>query len=101
MRFKLNKHTSKELLVSTINNLDVNRDWSIEIKQWREKRSRAQDAYYWAAIVHPVALDTGNENEDIHQWLLGECFGWEEHNVMGNRRKRPVRSLTTPEPMTV
>ena len=103
MRYRLKKNDvdGRNRICEAVLQLNGNREWSIEIKQWREKRSNAQVSYFWAGIVNPVVEETGNDKNTIHDWLCGEYFGWEEHKVFGQVRKRPVQTLTSPEPLSV
>ena len=99
--YKLAKGMSRDGFKDMIDTLDYNRDWRIKVVQWREKRSNAQLAYFYAVIVHPVCEETGNEVQDIHDFICGEYWGWEERKIMGQVKKKPIRTLTSPEPATV
>ena len=88
-------------VIRTVQGLDRKKDWDVTIKRYVKKRSNEQLAYFWAGIVATVVMDTGNDKDDIHDWLCGEFFGWKEVKVMGAVKKRPVRTLTSPEPLTV
>ena len=103
MKYVLRKNDprSRETICSMIQSLNSGRDWSIEVKQHRKKRSNAQLAYFYAGIVNPICEETGNEQQDIHDWLCMTYFGSEEYRVMGQLRKRAIRTLTSPEPLTV
>ena len=84
-----------------IQGLNKKRNWAIEIKRWVKKRSNAQIAYFWGGIVNTVVMETGNDKDTIHDFLCGDFFGWEEYKVFGQVKKRPVRTLTSPEPLSV
>lgn len=88
-------------VIRVVQALNREKDWSIEIKRYVKKRSNEQLAYFWAGIVAPICMETGNDKDDIHDWLCMECFGSEVYKVMGHTKKRPVRTLTSPEPLTV
>ena len=99
--FKLGKDSDRTDFCDVILNLDYKRVWRVTIKQWREKRSNAQLAYFYAGIVHPVCEITGNDQQDIHDFICGEYWGWESRKIMGQVKKKPIRTLTSPEPATV
>ena len=99
--YKLAKGMNRDGFKDMIDTLDYNRDWRIKVVQWREKRSNAQLAYFYAGIVHPVCEITGNDQQDIHDFICGEYWGWESRKIMGQVKKKPIRTLTSPEPATV
>ena len=68
--------------------------WKITATRYRKKRSLPQNSYFWGVIVDMIHKDTGNESNDIHDVLCGECFGWQEYEVMGLRKRRPVRGTS-------
>jgi hypothetical protein len=45
----------------------------------------------------PAILEGGGEalagwtREDIHEYMLGECFGWETIEGFGRKRVRPIK----------
>lgn len=94
------KH-DREAVAQAVLLLPNNYTWSVEIKQWREKRSNAQIAYFWAGIVNPIVEETGNDKDTIHDYLCIEYWGSEVVDVFGKKKKRPVQTLTSPEPVSV
>lgn len=64
----------------------------IEIKPYRKRRTNDQNAYLWG-VVYPAFTDVleGWESQDVHEYLLGEHFGWERIEGMGRARIKPVR----------
>jgi len=38
-----------------------------------------------------ICEETGNEADDIHEYLLGTHVGWETYDVFGTTKKRPSR----------
>ena len=68
------------------------------------KRSVQQNRYLWG-VVYPVFLrdsglgEQGWRSEDLHQYFLGECFGWETLEGFGRKRARPLRTTTSPDIM--
>lgn len=79
-------------LVSVLSALDRAKAWVIEIKEARPRRSNEQNAYLWGA-VYPAILAhmPGWDAEDLHEYFLGEHFGWEVLEGFGKRRMKPIR----------
>jgi len=58
-------------------------------------RSLEQNRYLWG-VVYETILDAGLReqgwrNSDIHEFFLGECFGWQELGGMGRKRLKPLK----------
>jgi len=68
--------------------------WMVEIKEHKPLRSNQQNRYLWG-VVYPTILKAGRldgwEPEEVHDYCLGECFGWESVTGLGRRKVRPVR----------
>jgi len=64
----------------------------VESKPYKAKRSSEQNAYLWG-VVYPAfcAALPGWDAEDVHEYLLGEHFGWERIEGMGRARLKPLR----------
>lgn len=65
----------------------------------RSRRSNDQNALLWA--LYEDVLRIGGETlggwsrEDLHEWALGEHFGWEEREAFGRKRLKPKRRSST------
>ncbi len=76
--------------------LPTDKGWSIEIREFKPRRSDQQNRYLWGS-VYPQFLRGGGEalagwsSEDLHEFLLGEHFGWELLEGFGRKRVKPVR----------
>ena len=83
-------------LISFLKTLPLGDAWKIEIKPYRKQRSLEQNAYLWG-VVYQTILDEGGEtlagwdSADLHEYFLGEKFGWEVLEGFGRKRMRPVR----------
>lgn len=66
--------------------------WSIEVKKLVRTRSTQQNRYLWGA-VYPEILKhlPGWEADDVHEYCIGECFGWEVVAGFGKKRQRPIK----------
>lgn len=56
-----------------------------------KRRSDEQNKYLWGVVYSTLRQATGQDADDWHEYMLGEWAGWEEHELFGKRRLRPVR----------
>lgn len=65
----------------------------IECTKRKSTRSLEQNAYLWG-VCYPMILSTGElegwRKEDLHEYFLGEYFGWETLEGLGRKRLRPL-----------
>lgn len=58
------------------------------------KRSLEQNAYLWGVcyemILESGLREQGWRNTDVHEYFLGEHFGWETLDGLGRKRVRPL-----------
>lgn len=66
--------------------------WRVSIEEAKNVRSHNQNRYLWGA-VYPVFMQhlPGWDAEDVHEYMLGEHFGWEIVEGFGKKRQRPIR----------
>lgn len=66
----------------------------VEYVEAKAKRSNDQNSYLWGG-VYPTILESGQlegwNAEDLHEFFLGEVYGWETVSGFGRKRLRPVR----------
>lgn len=61
----------------------------------KSRRTLPQNALLWA--LYDDALKQGGEalggwtREDVHEFMLGEFFGWEKHTAFGRTRLKPKK----------
>lgn len=83
-------------LIRAIHDLPKDRLYVVEIAEKKGTRSLAQNAYLWGC-VYPTILKEGGETlggwsaDDLHEYFLGEHFGWEKLEGFGRQRLRPLR----------
>lgn len=66
--------------------------WSITVEQKKPRRSHQQNAYLWGVCYAELAKALpGWEADDIHEYMLGECYGWERIEGMGRVRLKPLK----------
>lgn len=77
-------------------NLDPLKTWAVEVTEWRRPRTNQQNKFLWG-VVYPAIIEGGGESlrgwtrDDLHDYFLGECFGWETLEGFGKKRLRPLR----------
>ena len=72
----------------------------VEACEYRRRRSDDQNRALWGVAYKTLADATGNDPDDLHEFFLGEFFGWDVIEVMGQKRRVPKRrssKLTTTE----
>ena len=87
--------------------IDTSKSWCITVEPWKRKRSDAQNRFLWG-VAYPMILEQGGETlggwtrDDLHEYFLGECFGWEVLEGFGRKRMRPLKrsSALTKEEFT-
>lgn len=85
-----------ERVLKLFSRLPSDKAYRIEVSQHRPRRSNSQNAYLWG-FVYPEILKLGGdtlggwEAEDLHEYLLGEHFGWERVEAFNRTRMRPIR----------
>ena len=72
----------------------------IEMTPVKSVRSMEQNAYLWgvcyATILEQGGLtEQGWRAEDLHEYFLGEHFGWQSLAAFGRKRLRPVHRSST------
>lgn len=67
----------------------------VTVEQYRRTRSTEQGQALWGLAYKLLRDETGNDADDLHTYFCGEFFGWVEREVMGQKRRRPLRTTTT------
>jgi hypothetical protein len=94
------KGTTAEQLANAairmVQGLASDKTWAIEITEWKKPRTNQQNAFLWG-VAYPAILEGGGEalagwtRDDLHEYFLGECFGWEMLEGFGRKRMRPLK----------
>jgi hypothetical protein len=83
-----------------VRDLTPDKAWSVSIDEVKPRRSDRQNAFLWA-VVYPSLLEGSNgmldgwKATDLHEFFLGEMWGWETLEGFGRKRMRPVRRSST------
>ena len=79
-----------------VQQLPTDKPFAVTVEVWKKPRTNQQNAYLWG-VVYPAIMEGGGEalggftRDDVHEWLLGECFGWEMLEGFGRKRMRPLK----------
>jgi hypothetical protein len=79
-----------------VQGLSPDRAWCIEVLEWRKPRTDQQNRFLWG-VCYPAILEGGGEalagwtRDDLHEYFLGECWGWETLEGFGRKRMRPIK----------
>lgn len=83
-------------LVPFLDALPRDRAYEIEVREYRPRRSEAQNRYLWG-VCYPTILRGGGESlggwtaEDLHEHFLGEHFGVERLEIGTSVYLKPRR----------
>jgi hypothetical protein len=84
----------KSQVIADILKLEDNVAYLVQFKQYRRKRSTEQNAFLHAVPLKMICDHTGDEVEDMKALLMGMCFGFEEFEILGQRRKKPLKTTS-------
>jgi hypothetical protein len=76
--------------------LDASKSWKVTLEEFKPRRSDSQNAFLWG-VVYPSILEGGGEalagwqKDDLHEFMLGEHFGWETLTLGGKTIHKPIR----------
>jgi len=72
--------------------LPLEKAWRIELDEHKSRRTTQQNRYLWGVCYPSIAKHLeGWDLDDIHTYMLGECFGWETIEGFGRKRLRPLK----------
>lgn len=98
MRRIFPRGTKKEAIAQAVVLLirDETMAWQVTVEPFKKPRTNQQNAYLWG-VVYPTILEAGGEAlrgwqaDDLHEYFLGEIYGWETLEGMGRKRMKPVK----------
>ena len=98
MRRIFPRGTKKEAIAQAVVLLirDETIAWQVTVEPFNKPRTNQQNAYLWG-VVYPTILEAGGETlrgwqaDDLHEYFLGEIYGWETLEGMGRKRMKPVK----------
>ena len=77
-----------------INTLDPEKKWRITVEPFVKKRTLDQNAFYHGVSLKLICEHTGYELDDMKMYLCGKFFGWAEYEMMGEKRKKPIKTTS-------
>jgi hypothetical protein len=81
-----------ERLAKVLNALDAAKAWEVTVAEKKRRRSEQQNRYLFGVVYTEIAKHlVGWDKDDIHEFCLGEHFGWETVEGFGKKRLRPIR----------
>ena len=98
MRRIFPRGTKKEAIAQAVVLLirDESIAWQVTVEPFKKPRTNQQNAYLWG-VVYPTILEAGGEAlrgwqaDDLHEYFLGEIYGWETLEGMGRKRMKPLK----------
>jgi hypothetical protein len=89
----INNTSDRVKLLHTLNATEV--PYRVKISKGR-RRSLQQNAYLWGVCYATILEQAGEalagwKANDLHEYFLGEHFGWETLEGMGRKRVKPLR----------
>ena len=85
-----------ERVAGFLSRLPQDRAWRVTVAEQRRTRTGQQNRYLWG-VAYPAILAGGGEAlagwdaEDLHEYMLGEHFGWETLEGFGRKRVKPIK----------
>ena len=83
---------------TVIQSLPADKPWLVTIEPYQRKRTEQQNRYLWGVCYATIVQHLpGWRAEDVHEFMLGECFGWESLDALGRLTNglgygRPIRT---------
>jgi hypothetical protein len=66
--------------------------WRVSVEKAKSVRSQQQNRYLWGCCYAAFMPHLpGWDAEDVHEYMLGEHFGWEVVEGFGKKRMRPIK----------
>ena len=82
--------------------MQPHKPYKVTIERKRGTRTLEQNAYLWGVVYRTILdapvndgqrfKDLGWTDDDLHQYFLGEHFGWSELQGMSRTRLKPICS---------
>jgi hypothetical protein len=69
------------LAISMLENLDEEAAWKVTVEPVKNVRTISQNAYLWGVCYPMMSERSGYETAELHEYLLGEFYGWVEKRV--------------------
>ncbi len=97
MKYCIVTKEGRDEVRAAIAQLDLERPWSVEIKEWKKSKTNPQLAYYHAVVIRTMVQAWGSDHDYLHEHFCRQFFGQIEYEVLGVKYDKPARSLTKPD----
>ena len=95
MLLKILTSSDKAKVVEYINKLPETKQYNIEVKLMREKRTVSQNSLYWAWMAC-IQDETGTNQNDLHEIFKQKFLGCQSRNVrLANEEYSIVEGVST------
>lgn len=93
---KGNRDRTEAKVCAFISSLAQDKSWRITVVEYRKRRSEQQNRYLWGICYKTIMEEAGEElrgwtADDLHEFFLGEVYGWQETEGFGRKRLKPLR----------
>ncbi len=61
--------------------LPLDKAWSVDVKEWKPKRSDAQNRYLNGVCYKIISEAIGYERDEVSEFLCGTFWGWKDKRV--------------------
>lgn len=79
-------------VVAFLSALSKDKAWKLEVSEQKARRSDEQNRYLWGCVYKTILEHLpGWDSNDVHEYFLGEFFGWETLEGLGRKRLKPIR----------
>jgi hypothetical protein len=106
--FTLPKESNRDPVINRLatwlRTLPAAKAWRVTVEEQKKTRSDPQNRYLWG-VCYPAVLRGGGETlggwtpEDLHEYFLGEHFGWETIEGFDRKRIKPIRRSSKLTPL--
>ena len=84
---------NRERTATVIQSLPADKAWLVTIEEHKLRRTEQQNRYLWGVVYATIVQHLpGWRPDDVHEFMLGEHFGWEMLEGFGAMRQRPIRT---------
>ena len=83
MKYDLSTDIDKEIFKARVNQL-YKKGAKVEITEKKPKRSVTSNALMWAWL-NCIAMETGNDSQDLHEFFKGKFLGTKEIEINGEK----------------
>lgn len=88
----LSRDGAIQRIAAILASLPMDKAWRVEWCEHKPRRSEQQNRYLWGIVYAEILKHLpGWDAEDVHEYFLGEHFGWETLEGFGRKRLRPIR----------